>query len=242
MKTIKFFLVLFLVSMLAFSCSSKKSSDNPAAEEPPQEVTIDPVTVPEALETSNDPHAQEVVNYVNMVNMFQAFIQNLVPQKQLGKVFESEGTLDGPPWVYTWTNGALSFTLTITIEDDQYHWKLVLNGADPNTGQTFNKFVFMEAWQKLDGSSGKLVINEFGGEGGRVEWNWNIDKDGTEKITYIDYMSSVKIEWIQNKDLSGSIQVWENNVLVYKAVWNADGSGSWWVYDENGNVSSGSWT
>ncbi len=241
MKTIKFFLVLFLVSMLAFSCSSKKSTDNSVTEEPPQEVTIDPVTVPEALQTSSDPHAQQVVGYVQMINMFQSFVQNLIPQQHVGKVFESEGTLDGPPWVYTWTNGPMSFTLTITIEDDQYHWKLVLNGADPSTGQTYNKFVFMEAWQKLDGSSGKLVINEFG-EGGKVEWNWNIDKDGTEKITYIDYMSNTKIEVVQNKDLSGSIQVWENNVLVYKAVWNADGSGTWWVYDEEGNVSSGTWS
>lgn len=243
MKVLKTLIVLLIISMIAFSCS--KNSGNNATDnqkEPPQEVSVDPITVPTNLQNSTDPYARQVVTYVQWVNMFQGFVDNLIPANQLGKTFTGQDVMGGPPWVYTWTNGTITATLTITIEDDQYHWKLVFNGVDQSSHQTFKDYVYIEAWQKLDGSSGKLVVNDYNENQDQLIWTWNIDKEGTETVVFTDSGSNAKIEVVQKKDLSGTLEMWENDVLKFKSVWNADGSGTWWAYDDAGNeTSSGTW-
>ena len=243
MKLFKILVIITTLAIIVFSCSNTKKN-NPTSNEqqPPAKVTVDPITVPQNLQTSSDAHAQQVVMYVQSVNFFQTFTQNLIPHNNVGKSLSSQDALGGPPWVYNWTNGTMSFTLTITIEKNQYHWKLVLNGTNAETGQKFKDFVFIEAWQALDGNSGNLVINEYGEQSDQLKWIWKTDKNGTETVTYIDTNSNEKIEVVQKSDLSGTIQVWNNEILQFKAAWSANGSGTWWAYDEQGNQSAtGTW-
>ncbi len=240
MRSLKSALILALVALFAFSCSDKNNNPTENLEQPPEQVSAEPITLPQAMQQSHDPHAQMVNNYVQMINMFQQFTNSLVPRNRVGKITGNTESLGGPPWVYTWNADSLNFKLVITIENDQYHWKLSITGT--SYGHNFADFVYLEAWQSTDGKSGKLIVHDFEEGNDTIQWTWNIDANGTETITYTDSMSGTKMEAVQKSDLSGTLKIWQNNVLTFQASWTGAGSGTWITYDENGNqTGSGSW-
>jgi hypothetical protein len=240
MRSLRSLFIIFLVALFAFSCSDKKNNPTENQEQPPEQISAEPITLPQTLTQSQDQHAQMVNMYVQMLNQFQGFANSLIPRNGVGKVGVNSETLDGPPWVYTWNSDSLNFKLVITIENDQYHWKLSISGT--SYGHTFADFVYMEAWQSLDGKSGKLILHDFEEGNNTVQWTWNIDANGTETIEYTDSYSGTKIQVTQKADKSGTLKVWQNNVLTFQATWTGAGSGTWITYDENGNqTASGSW-
>ncbi len=240
MKSLKTLLIIALVALFAFSCSDNKSNPTDNQEQPPEQISAEPITLPQSIAQSQDQHAQMVNSYIQMINMFQNFANSLIPRNHVSKVSENSETLDGPPWIYTWNADSLVFKLIITIEDNNYHWKLSISGS--SYGHTFTDFVYMEAWQAVDGKSGKLVIHDFEEGNDTIQWTWNIDANGTETIEYTDSFSGTKMEVVQKSDLSGTLKVWNNNTLTFQASWNGSGSGTWISYDDNGNqTGSGSW-
>ncbi len=242
MKALKILFVVILAALMAFSCSDKKSNPTENQEQPPEQLSAEPVTLPQSMQQSHDPQVMMVRNYIQMINLFQQFANSLMPRNGVHKPMGNTDVFDGPPWVYTWHSDSLAFKLTITIEDNNYHWRLTITGT--SYGHTFNGSVYMEAWQALDGKSGKLVIYDYDYEEGNhtLQWTWNIDEKGTETIVYTDSASNTKLEVVQNSDLSGSLKVWQNNTLIFQANWTGSGSGTWVAYDENGNqTGSGSW-
>ncbi len=240
MRTLKTLFVITLVALMAFSCSDKKSNPTEDQEQPPEQLSAEPITLPQSMEQSHDPKVMMVRNYIQMVNLFQQFANSLMPRNNFSKPFGNTETFDGPPWVYTWHSDSLVFKLTITIEDNNYHWQLTITGT--SYGHTFNGSVYMEAWQALDGKSGKLIIHDYEEGGATLQWTWNIDENGTETIVYTNSSSNTKMEVMQKSDLSGTLKVWQNNTLMFQASWTGSGSGSWIAYDENGNqIGSGSW-
>jgi len=240
MKLLRSLSVLLIVGLLFFSCSSdKKDSGTNQEEQPPQGVTIEPVQLPASMVQSSDEHAQLVVAYVNLLNVFQYWTNSLIPRGQVKKSPALEATTDGPPWVYTWTEQGLTVTLTITIENNQYHWVLTYSGSYEGTQYTNVKVV--EAWQNMDGTSGSITLYDPETQSKAADWTWQKDDQGTVTIHFISYDDQTEIILVQKADLSGSIEVKENSVLVFKATWNGDGTGQWWTY-ENGSVSgSGTW-
>ncbi|NOX88735.1 MAG: hypothetical protein GXO77_06895 [Calditrichaeota bacterium] len=240
MSYFKLFAIIIVLSLGIFACSSDKNNPVDQQEEPPQGLEISQVEAPAKMQNSTDPQANLTVTYLNLLNSFQTYTNLLTPQGQTRKVGDAAGTTDGPPWVYSWTNGTLKITLTINIEDRQYHWKVVYDGS---LGEiNFDNFVFIEAWSALDGKSGSLVVNDNKTGSKVLEWNWQKDDEDTVTMTFWGYLSDVKIIATQKADLSGSLEYYEGSQLTFKATWTSDGSGSWWVYD-NGTVSdSGTWS
>ncbi|WP_456439755.1 hypothetical protein, partial [Caldithrix abyssi] len=107
----------------------------------------------------------------------------------------------------------------------------------------YNNFVMYEAWQNLDGTYGKLVVYDPEYQNISTEWTWVQDDQGVITVTFINHYDQSKIIVTQNQDLSGTLEVYENNILTMKISWNADGSGNWWTYDDDGTLTgSGSWT
>ncbi|EHO41282.1 hypothetical protein Calab_1664 [Caldithrix abyssi DSM 13497] len=230
---------LFLVligGLVLFSCSEDKKDDGTnATDTPPEGVSITEIEVPPALLQSTNQYAQMAVGTINFVNSFKGYVGFFNPNVGL------QSDTDGPPWVYTWSDGGLTITLTITIEDNQYHWVLTFNGTDGE--MQYNNFVMYEAWQNLDGTYGKLVVYDPEYQNISSEWTWVQDDQGVITVTFINHYDQSKIIVTQNQDLSGTLEVYENNILTMKISWNADGSGNWWTYDDDGTLTgSGSWT
>ncbi len=238
MKKFRLIAILLIFGVLLFSCSSKKESNNISnqQDQPPEGLSVEPVELPSAMQQSPDIHAQKVVSYIGLLNSFHEM------SSLLTYTGNPQGT-SGPPWVYSWTHQGLSITMTIKVEDQQYHWILVFNGVMGE--QQFNNTKVFEAWESLDGSSGKMYVYDVQDQNNpSMEWNWQKDKDGTLTINFISHLEGEisKIKLVEHSDLSGSIEIYKGDVLTFKAEWNADGTGQWWAYDSNGQqIESGTW-
>ncbi len=75
--------------------------------------------------------------------------------------------------------------------------------------------------------------------------NWNIDSSNVYHLVY-EAPEEGRIEITVNPDESGSVTYYEWNgsafVMVFKAVWNTDGSGEWWTYENGVQTGHGTWS
>lgn len=241
MRVFKLITTVLILGLLLAACSSdKKDNGTNQQEQPPEGLSIEPVQLPASMTQSSDQYAQTVVSYVNLINLFQYWTGNLMPRGQVGKVGLVESTTDGPPWVYTWTQQGVTAKLVIDIKDNQYHWVLTYSGTIE--GYQYNNAKVLEAWEDMDGTSGKMVLYDPEDNSESAEWSWQKDENGTVTVNYKESSGSSEITVVQNADLSGSLEVYEDSKLTFKATWNADGSGTWWTYENGTQTGTGTWT
>ena len=152
----------------------------------------------------------------------------------------------GSTWTWTYVNKTLTLLLTATNQSDgTYLWKLVFNGVDATDGTTYDHWLGVESTTSTDGKTGNgksyvrnksLVASEF---------NWTVTNNvltGTLK-PYLNGTALGQTIVVNNPDNSGEIRVYTGSILIYKAVWQTNGSGQWWTYDANGvQTGTGTWT
>lgn len=152
----------------------------------------------------------------------------------------------GSTWTWSYVNKTLTLVLTATKQSDgSYLWRLVFNGVDPNDGTTYDHWLGVEGTTSADGKTGSgknyvrnktVVANEF---------NWTTANNvltGTVK-SYFNGIVVGQTVVVNNPDNSGEVRVSIGSILIYKAIWQANGSGQWWSYDSNGvQTGTGTWT
>ncbi|MBS3766892.1 MAG: hypothetical protein KGY75_02035, partial [Candidatus Cloacimonetes bacterium] len=221
---------IIIVSLL-FSCSDDGGSTGP--DEPEPEWQPKTVTVPENMEQSQNPMVQMAVGHINTVNgMMNTYSSFFQPQKSYKD--------DGPPWEYDWTEGDLTIHLTITEceeADYDYEWTVVLDGSDGE--YTYDNWTYIYAKTSNNNSSGHVTIYEQVTDEVCAIVTWNTDESGVFTMTIEDFHGTqTKIELTSNPDGSGEVDYYEqiegSYVIQFRAEWEADGSGQWWTYDENG--------
>jgi copper(I)-binding protein len=229
-----FFAVLALVLVIGCSGDDKSPTGNNGGTQEPA-FSIDSITVPDAMMQSTDPMAQQTVMYVMMANAFANYGTWFTPPTTAG---------NGPPWTYTWTVENLTVTLTIKEEGNNWVWDITWNGTDGV--YTYNDWLFIHAEQAKDNSSGQLIIYEPVTTIVAWMWTWSVDAQGVYTLVMTSESDGSKIEVSVNPNDSGELKVYEtinqNYVMTLKVIWQADGSGQWWTYDENGQTGSGSWS
>lgn len=237
-------LVLILSLFLVAGCSDDDKPTEPK-DEPPQ-FAAQSVTVPQSMQTSSDPHAQQALGYVYMANSMANYISFLTPQTS-GSLKKAN---DDSPWEYHWDIDGVTVTLTISETSDIYQWTVVLNGTDTETGQVFDNLTIIEVEQKKDGTNGEMILYDDAIASAKVaEWKWNVISETSVNYEIIGYYQGIaeeKIEILANSDNSGTLNYFDyiNNAFVKMTTfsWLAIGSGQWWEYDTDGNeTASGSW-
>jgi len=237
MKKQRFIIVAVISVMLILfmgSCS-KDDDDNTQPDSQQQEApTLETkvVELPQAMTQSNKPGAQMATTYANMANGFTGFASAMVPPAKSGS-FKS--TLDGKPWVYTWdfSEGAdvYSTTLTVIQTATEYIWTLVINGT--LDGMILDNFLYMEANEMLDGSSGEFIMYDPEEQGVNMIVTWSTDGNGVYTVTF-EVPGQVKIVLTSNLDSSGEISVYDwyetEYLLSFNAYWNSAGNGEWFEY------------
>ncbi len=221
-------LLLFLLAGMFLASCSKKSPTEPANSEPTQ-LEIKKIEVPSGMKSSADPKAIQTVSLLNFVDTYKGLFQ--IPQ-----------TAVGDNGKFTWTRGNLSATMFQGNTDGKISWKLVLNGTE--NGKTYNNWVALQAGQSTDQKSGWMKIYKENSTEVASKWTWTTDANGKYTFTMVSNNTSVinKIEIISNPDHSGELDQYTNNILTAKTIWDKDGNGQWWEYDEQGNITnSGSW-
>lgn len=238
MKKLKYILYLLSFVVLFSSCSN---DDGPT---PPKyngnkvglfAENIRPITAPENMKNSDDPKAGEAVDILEDANEFRdldGFFE--VPEgatKRNGPVTPANARIASATYtVYEWTYG--------------YGTKVIWQHADQGDHETFEIFIgseedefikMYEVIQNKDGKKGSL--NYFG----FMEWKWEIKDNESYHIdlNYFAGLYSYKI--VSNKDLSGSIKVYSNDLLTQEYEWTKDGRGWWKQYSEGEEVDSKTW-
>ena len=235
-------LVAVLALSLMVGCKSSTEPDN-GDQAPAWEV--DSISIPDNMAQSQDPNAQIAVAFVNMANAITGFSQMFTPPPQATLSPSILGVQDGP-WEYTWTENGLTITLTITQTETEITWEIVYDGTDGV--YVYDDWTFIEAEVLTDGSEGWMRVYEPVTAMIDIEWSWTVD-DQTDffefvMIWYDMGVADGKIEIDSYADGSGHMYVYEYIlawILDWECEWAADGSGSWWDWDNGVIVSEGSW-
>jgi len=241
-------LTLILALGLALTgCSDDDDDDSPTGpgggNDAPVFESIEPITVPQAMQSSSDPGAIQATAYVTQINALTNLDQFLIPPS-------NKAAADGPPWVSTWTydgdQGSVTATLTIDEVDGFYTWELVYSGT--MDGETYEDAVIYTARRAVDGSSGDFYFYDPSAGDGVVqaEWHWTTNSvQSTFEYILWDGDQSDRLMATVLADNSGSLDIYEGSdpdwQLTWHCEWTAVGSGEWVEYDNGAEVDSGSW-
>lgn len=219
--------IIIIVALALTGCSKEESATGPE-ETPPQLPELIQLSVP-----ANAPAAvQAPVTTTNaLINSF-SFYLNIAKLAQPQK----EGNL----WVWSGSNQGLTVRVTAEVlPNGDVQWKAILNGSD---GQNvYNNWLAVQGTTNADFSRGDWTVFETNTQTVAATFSWQTDSNGNLTATFIS--GSEKLIVVNNTDNSGTLQSFSDNVLIFEAAWQADGSGWWKQYDLSGNVTDeGTWS
>ncbi len=194
------------------------------------------VLIPEGLEAKaeSDMGAMLAVTYMSLANGISQFGTSFaLPEDALvdGK--------KGGSTVYHWSYGGYSYWMTYEEQATKYTW--TYDWEFPNQP----RFTYISAEEAKDGKSGNWKIFDFETTSDYVwTYNWSIDASETFAATLLwnDSGEVGSFNVISRKDNSGSFTYKIGSVLHAEVIWNANGSGTYWIYGDGGDDLSGSWT
>lgn len=235
-------IALFFLSFMV-SCSDKDDTE-PQDQQTQQAPTLETkvVELPEAMTQSNNPGAQTATMYASMANGFVGFAGMMVPPEKSG-LYKS---VQGDPWVYTWdfSEGADVYSITLTVAEtsSEIMWTMVINGT--LGGLVLDNFLYMEATETPDGSSGEFIMYDPEEQGMNMMVSWSTDGNGVYTVTF-EVPGEMKIVMSSNLDGSGEISVYDwyetEYILEFNAIWDSTGHGEYWEYYEGELMDHGTW-
>jgi hypothetical protein len=234
MRLTKFLSVFLLTAIFIAGCSKNSNSPTePAAQSP----TLPLITFKGPNTTSSDPNAQMVQLYVTAMN---AYTTAFAPYAAL------PSTRNGNTWTWNYSVGTFSIVLTSTVQSDgSYQWKMVMNGVDPSDSTLYNNWTATTGTTSGDGKNGSWNIYETNTTTLVAKYEWTTNNNVLTG-TLTSYSSGVvdgKVVVINNPDGSGELDEYTGTVVVYRSVWQANGSGQWWTYDLGGvQTGTGTWS
>jgi len=240
-------LSLIAVMAVAFSCS-KDDDAKPKLEEVSvslagQQQVID---VPQALLTSEDEHADMVVQALAEVNAMSNSLALFTPPP--GAVKSSEiivpangrvAATQGEAVVYIWTDAASGQSIAYQIRDQSSKYTFELFYQNTNDGKWFR---MLYAEELKDRSKGYM---EYFLDADTVVARWDWTRSG-DIFTYsvIAFEFKYTVEY-NKKTKAGTINSYfkydTEYELDYKLTWSGDGHGTWESYTDGVKTESGSW-
>lgn len=235
--------VLFTFAVLITGCDTNDStgSGNPDPP-PPVKPTTPSITVNGPNTTSTDPHVFIVKTYAQLftnISLQFTSLQN-VPGNQNGNIWSYEITLQGITTKYQ----------CVKNSDGSLLWTITWNGT--NGSNTYTNWKVYEAYVTADGKNGYWRVFEENDTVRVGEYTWSTATNGTVTGTISDFTNGVEDQravFTSNTDGSGELNIYEkvtgvtNMVLKTNITWQANGSGTWTTYKNDGTVeATGSWT
>ncbi len=142
-------------------------------------------------------------------------------------------------WEVTWDQVTANI-LAEKNSDGSVDWQVTVNGSDNNV--TYTNWVALKGVAELDGNTGVWSIYSENSTTKSAEFTWVVDGNNNKNGTLELFATNQIYELLNNSDKSGSLVLKENNVKVYEAQWNTDGTGTWTSWDAQGNqTDTGNW-
>jgi hypothetical protein len=230
--------VLVAMALLLASCS-KSSSTSSGGTAPT--LAAPTFSGPSSTSATSDTSAGAI--YAKSV----ASLFNATSATYMG-YFAGNGKQSGNTWSWTYTYGGFTATWSATSSSSGYDWKLVYNGVEG--GVTFSNWTALSGSETTDGKSGSWTIFYPPTTVAAYQLTWSTASNGTLTGTIVvnnDTTGSVELKQVftNNTDKSGELVVYYGNgpQEEYDIIWNADGSGHYTMWDEQGVVvANGTWS
>lgn len=226
------YLSLLLILGLLFLIGCSKSDNNPTQ---PQETPPSPPVVPQIQAPANAPAIVQqtlagMQSFMNMGFTYLSALSGLQPNQQ------------GDTWTWTVVQGQLTATITATKQSDgSVTWTVVLNGTDGNT--VYQNWKSFEGTVAADENSGTWTFYELNSQTVSATAQWNRDASGNYHAVLTITATGEKTDLQIQADGSGDVTVYRGQKKMLEIHWNADGSGWWKSYDDQGNIlQQGTWS
>lgn len=238
----KHLLLMVFVALVLGACSDsddKKNESKP--EQPALSKKTQVIETPTALAQSGDPVAQQLNGYITSMNQSFSSIASLtvVPDGS-SKVTSvgGKGRVTAGASVYYWAYsdpnyGAVNYWYEYINDATYYKWNLYWTSTAMGI---INPTKYFSADQKIDGTEGSFTIYDFISNGvANYIYKYKVTGDQWD-ITWEAPLLDVKQIARQNADKSGFLDYYLEGKLVYKFTWTKTGSGTYAVYNQNGQV------
>ena len=254
MKTLK---ALLLFGSLLFCAACSKDDDAEPSSSNLDNVSLSltstnnqVISTPSAMASSDDLQAQMANAWVSSVNGITSYLSYLKApanaKKSSTMIVATNGRVAdaGDVVVYTWED-ANKNTIGYQISESSDSYKFDL--FQKLSGQT-TWLKYFHAEEKKDRSSGSMVILDIFGVMGSdkttklADYSWTRSGD-VLAFTMVSEMAgfTVKIT-INEKTKAGDVVYYIDGVKEYQMTWTSTGTGTWKLFDSDGNVDdSGSW-
>ncbi|MGH2567915.1 MAG: hypothetical protein ACRDGA_06210 [Bacteroidota bacterium] len=225
----------FTVLLFALYLSGCEPVNDPLEDnsEPPALPTVTFKSLPDTTHLEAK-YTQSTIDAMNGFSFayFSTFI-NVTPTK----------TQDG----FTWTRTLQNLTIRLVAAkqlNEGYTWKIIYNGSD-SQGRTYNNWTLLDGTTTVDSKNATWIVYEDNTTVKTADFEWSTSSTGVLTGTFKLYTGSAvatQIVLTSNPDNSGELKLYDGTVIVYRSLWQANGSGQWWRYDSSGQItSSGSW-
>lgn len=217
--------------LLITSCAKKNDDPQPENTEPFSSVLTEReevIQIPEAFANNNtNQYAVETRSYIGSTNAFFGFYRGFLAIPQ--------NTNANGNGIWTWQGfDGSEITYTSTLTNGVYQVTMKVKEAN---GEVYTIF---EATERQDGTSGKITWFD-PEESGVIElvMDWKYENG---LFTSTIESDGQRIVSESNDNLSGTIKVYENNVLIFTANWQSTGAGECVSYNNDGTQNdAGSW-
>jgi hypothetical protein len=227
-------LIVLMLALVSFGCSGGDSGTNTdlGAGEP---VAPDEVTIPAGLRAvadAGDDGAQTLITMVRLIEQFDSLSAILrAPDGAVAAGAPSFAPLADSTW--QWTDDNLTYTLAYTETETEYLWVLVADGISSG-GAAYDGFVMAEMAKAKDGSSGSFTKYHRAMYGYTTSYEWSVSGTSltmTARIGITAYYCEL-VATVES-DGSGVVVVYLGDELIARIVWDGDGHGQWWNYQES---------
>jgi hypothetical protein len=227
-------IVIIILLTVFIGCKKDETSTSP---------TTTTTAVPQV--SFKGPNTASTDMYVTMTKGYVDGINGLM---QAGTLFTGvAGTQVGNTYTWTTVSDNLTVTLTATKQSDgSTNWAMSITGVYSN--KSYTNFKIWDGYTSADGKNGNWKIYE-PGHTNYDELIYTTDANNVLTGTYSSYLvdGTLDHKWVvvNNADASGRVEEYGNangTKLSYKAVWAANGSGTWYIYNSSGvQTSTGTW-
>jgi hypothetical protein len=204
--------IALMLGLIAVGCD-KKSTEATTGNEPPTIPVLQfssPAT-PDPSDTSQCHWTAYLYSQLsNAFAMYPTIINGLQP------------TSSGNTWTWTYPSDSVTATITATLANNVYSWKMVLNGV--SDGVPISNWTAMEGTTNLDGSEGSFSLYEEYTTALMVNFSYTKTAAGvlTGTTIYYDQGTPVyKTVHVSNPDGSGEIIYYEYSNQTYVQMFHA---------------------
>jgi hypothetical protein len=230
----RFFSIAIII--LALGVTGCSEEDSPAASTPTKP------TVPQTSFTG--PNTASTNEFVQQAKFSSSFFN------VYGEMFKSfaslPGTQNGNVWTYSETQNGLTVKVTTTLlANGSYTWSIEMNGlyTDEDTTIQVTNWKAFEGTSSADGKTGTWRMYNYNTTTPILDMNWATSSTGVETGSMSFYDNGTKItqtDIVNNPNGSGSLTSYVKGATsLYKSMevmWNADGTGTYKIYNEAGAV------